>query len=158
MPRAILFVALLAIALAGQAPTIARADSGLTEAVAATYVPRYEDTELHAIAHERVAQLAACDCLSHDGMQAGTAEVIAYNSGFPNPIASAVEQWKGSPPHDDILSNPEYGRIGCAELVADGTHWFACVLTWGALPPAPTPPPQGGGTILLPNTALPNGG
>jgi hypothetical protein len=158
LPRVIVIAALLAVVLAGQATPIARADTGLTDAVAATYFPRYEDTELHAIAHERVAQLAACDCLSHDGMAAGTAEVIAFNSGFPNPIASAVDQWQGSPPHDEILSNREYGRIGCAELVADGTHWFACVLTWGALPRAPTPPPQGGGTTLLPNTALPSGG
>ncbi len=156
MFRAAIAAGLLAIALALPASTGVRADSGLTAVVAATYVPRYEDAELHAIAHERVADLASCGCLTHDGMRAGTAEVVAFNSGMPDPVSAAVSGWQGSPAHNAILSNSSYGRIGCAELVAGGTHWFACVLTFGALPPAPTPAPQGG--ILLPDTALPHGG
>ena len=93
-------------------------------------------------------------------MRPNTAEVIAYNSGAANPVQTVLSQWQESPPHNEILGNRTYGRIGCAELVADGTHWFACVLTWGELPPAPAPAapaPQQGTTTLLPNTALPPG-
>ena len=158
MPRAILLVAVLAAMLAVAPAPKASADPGLTASIAGAYFPRYEDADLHAIAHERVEALAACDCLEHDGMAPGTAEVIAYNLGAANPIASVVGQWQRSAPHHAILSNRSYGRVGCAELVVGGTHWFACVLTFGELPPAPapTPPPQGG--FLLPNTALPPGG
>jgi hypothetical protein len=155
--RAVLLVAVLAAIFAALPAPPASADTGLTNAIANAYVPRYEDAELHAIAHERVAALAACDCLEHDGMASGTAEVIAYNIGVNNPVGSVVGQWQRSAPHHAILSNRDYGRIGCAELVVGGTHWFACVLTFGDLPPTPTPPPPQGG-VLLPNTALPPGG
>ena len=156
MFRAVIVVGILAIALAVPPSSAVRADPGLTSAIATAYFLRYEDADLHAIAHQRVEELAACDCLTHDGMRSGTAEVIAYNSGMPDAISAVVGGWQGSPAHNAILSDGSYGRIGCAELVAEGTHWFACVLTFGALPPAPTPAPQGG--YLLPNTALPEGG
>lgn len=157
MSRAILLVAVLAVAFAVSPAPPTRADTGLTGAIADAYVLRYEDAELHAIAHQRVEALAACGCLEHDGMAPGTAEVIAYNLGAANPVASVVGQWQRSAPHHAILSNRDYGRIGCAELVAGQTHWFACVLTFGELPPEPAPaPPQGG--FLLPNTALQPGG
>jgi hypothetical protein len=155
--RAVLLAAVLVAFFAVSPAPPARADTGLTNAIASAYFPRYEDADLHAIAHQRVEALAACGCLEHDGMASGTAEVIAYNLGVANPVASVVGQWQRSAPHHAILSNRSYGRIGCAELVAGGTHWFACVLTFGELPPAPTPAqPQGG--FLLPNTALPPGG
>lgn len=153
MSRALLLVAVLCLALAIPAATSpARADAGLTNAIAAAYFPRYEDAELHDIAHQRVQALVACECLSHDGAASGTAEVIAYNLGAPDPVGSVVGQWQRSPGHDEILSNRSYGRIGCAELAVGGTHWFACVLTFGELPPAPAAPAQGG--FLLPNTAM----
>ncbi len=156
MSRAILLVAVLAAAFAVSPAPPARADTGLTTAIANAYFLRYEDAQLHAVAHERVAALAACGCLDHEGMAPGTAEVIAYNLGVDNPVGSVVGQWQRSGPHHAILSNREYGRIGCAELVAGGTHWFACVLTFGDLP-APTPPPPQG-AVLLPNTSLTPGG
>ena len=162
MSRALAVLALLAVIVV--APVVARiptvgpaaADDGLTGAIAAAYFPRYIDADLHAIAHERVAELAACDCLDHDGMRSSTAEVIAFNSGASDPVGTVVTQWQESPGHDAILANRSYGRIGCAELVAGGTHWFACVLTWGELPPegAVQAAPQQG-AALLPNTAMP---
>lgn len=166
MSRALAVVALLLAILAapilGGPPTArpALADDGLTSAISNAYFPRYTDATLHAIAHERVVELAACECLDHEGMRASTAEVIAYNSGATNPVQTVLSQWRESPPHNEILGNRSYGRIGCAELVAGGTHWFACVLTWGDLPPAPAPaapPPPQGGTTMLPNTSLPRG-
>ncbi len=125
--------------LATAAPV--RADGGLTEAVAATFLARTVDGTLHEIAHQRANELASCGCLSHDGMRSGTAEVIAFNQGYPSPIGHAVAQWLGSPTHAAILANSAYGRIGCAELVdGGGTHWFVCVLAAGPLPAQPAAP------------------
>jgi hypothetical protein len=127
----------------------ARADGGLTDAVANAFLVRTVDAGLHDIAHARVVELAADGELSHDGMRPGTAEVLAFNEGALNPVASAVGQWIGSTFHRGILSDGSYGRIGCAELVSDGIHWFACVLATGPLPAQAAP------AVALPDTSLP---
>jgi len=149
----------LVIGLVLVAPTASpvAADPGLTATVAAAYFPRYDDAELHAIAHQRVSELAACECLAHGDLRPGTGEVVAYNTGFPDPVAQVVRRWQASSGHDEILSNRSYGRIGCAELVVGDTHWFACVVGTGALPPQPAPatPAPSSGVLLLPNTAMP---
>jgi hypothetical protein len=158
------------LALVRPSPVIS--DSGLTALVNSTYVHRTEDASLHDIAHQRAVEIASD--WSHNGMRAGTAEVLAYNSGFADPVSKAIDQWAGSPSHAAILSDPSYTRIGCAERVTDGTHWFACVLAGPspsepvrveapASPDAsvsgdtgglrPTPPP-----VPLPDTAIPHGG
>ena len=128
---------------------VTRADGGLTDAVAAAFLVRTVDPGLHDIAHARVAEVAAAGRLNHDGMRPGTAEVLAMNAGVANPVSNAVGQWIGSDFHRGIFSDGSYGRIGCAETVADGVHWFACVLAAGPLPA------QGGGsTVALPDTAF----
>ena len=129
-----------------------RADGGLTDAVSSAYFPRNVDSGLHSIAHQRVAEISACDCLDHDAMRPGTAEVLAWASGAANPIAHIVGKWMDSPEHDAILSDRSWGRIGCAELVVDGTHWFACVLAAGPLPAAAVPAAP---VLVLPDTAMP---
>ncbi len=142
------YLVLGAILLFSTAGT-ARADGGLTDAVASAFLVRTVDAGLHDIAHARVAELAAAGELTHDGMRPGTAEVLAFNEGVSNPTANAVGQWIGSSFHRGILSDGSYGRIGCAELVADSTHWFACVLATGPLPAQPT------SGVALPDTSLP---
>ena len=127
-----------------------RADDGLTDAVAGAYFLRTTDGGLHAIAHERAAELAACECLEHDGIRPGTAEVLAWNNGGVGAAANAVEQWTHSPIHDGILSNASYGRIGCAVAVGGGAQWYACVLAAGPLPAASAAPPG----VAIPDTAL----
>ena len=44
-------------------------------------------------------------------------------------LAAVPRRGQGS-----TLSDGSYGRFGCAELVACGVHWFACVLAAGPLP------------------------
>jgi hypothetical protein len=129
----------------------ARADGGLTDAVAAAFLVRHIDATLHDIAHARVAEIAAAGRLTHDGTRPGTAEVLAYNTGVSNPVANAVGQWIASDLHRGILSDGSYGRIGCAETVAGGTHWFACVLATGPLPAQGV----GSGSSALPDTGMP---
>src|SRR5690349_2709098 len=79
--RKIMIASVLALVLGVAAPV--RADITLTSAVAAAWFPRSVDAELHSIAHQRVLQISACSsCMNHDGMRAGTAEVIGYNGGY----------------------------------------------------------------------------
>ena len=131
----------------------ARADVGVTDAVAAAFLTRTVDAQLHEVAHQRVAELSACRCLDHDGIRPGTAEVLALSEGVTNPAAHAVTQWIGSPTHNAILSNASYGRIGCADGVAGDVHYLACVLAAGPLPAQPGPVAPS--VISLPDTALP---
>jgi hypothetical protein len=127
---------------------VARADVGLTDAVAAAFLVRTVDPNLHDIAHARVAEISAAGELDHAGMRPGTAEVLAMNAGVADPVAHALNQWIGSSFHRGILSDGSYGRIGCAETVDDGVHWFACVLATGPLPA------QASGGSGLPDTSL----
>jgi hypothetical protein len=128
--RNVLLGVMLVLSTAG----VARADAGLTDAVAAAFLVRTVDAELHAIAHARVAEISAAGDLDHAGMRPGTAEVLAMNAGVADPVAHALNQWIGSSFHRGILSDGSYGRIGCAEAVDGGVHWFACVLATGPLP------------------------
>ncbi|HYI65775.1 MAG TPA: hypothetical protein VEW95_02510 [Candidatus Limnocylindrales bacterium] len=131
-----------------------RADGGLTDAVASAYFPRTVDDGLHAIAHQRVTEISACECLAHDGRRAGTAEVLAWNVRIANPVGHVVSQWINSPGHDAILSDRSLGRIGCAEGIVAEVHWFACVLASGPLPAqAEAMQP----VMVLPDTALLDG-
>jgi hypothetical protein len=85
---------------------------------------------------------------SHAGWVAGTAEVLAWNSGSPDPAATTLAQWQGSPDHWAILTDPQYTLIGCGAHQVAERLYVACVLAAG---PAPTPNPP---VIALPNTAL----
>lgn len=69
-----------------------------------------------------------------------------------NPVAHALSQWIDSSFHRGILSDGSYGRIGCAEAVADGVHWFACVLATG---PLPAQAGSASGGAALPDTSVP---
>jgi hypothetical protein len=130
-----------------------RADGDLTGAVAGVYGTRTVDAGLHAIAHERVMEISSCGaCLNHDGMRAGTAEVLGYNAGYANPIARVVASWQGSVVHDGILSDRSLGRIGCAHRVVDGGHFFVCVLASGGSWGDPGGPDAG--AMALPDTAM----
>jgi hypothetical protein len=144
---------LLGIVLVLTTASPARADDGLTDAVADAYFPRFMDEGLHAIAHDRVAELRACNCLDHGGMRQGTAEVLYTVTLGTDPIGSALRSWADSPLHHGILSDRSYGRIGCAVTAAGDTHWVACVLAVGALPAQGGSSPPAGG-FLLPDTAL----
>ena len=131
---------------------VAKADGGLTDAVAAAFLTRFVDAQLHEIAHARASEIAAAGELDHDGMRPGTAEVLVWNRDVSNPIGAAVSQWIASPLHNSILSDASYGRIGCAETINDGIHWFACVLAAGPLPPQPAR--ANTTTFVLPDTAM----
>lgn len=151
------YLALGAILLLSTAGAV-RADSGLTGAVAASFLVRNVDAGLHEIAHARVAEISAAGCLEHDGMRLGTAEVLAWNVGDANAVGNAVSKWIESPTHNAILSDASYGRIGCAEAVVAGTHWFACVLAEGPLPQQVGSAPASGAqsqTFALPDTRMP---
>jgi hypothetical protein len=127
------------------------AHQDLTGAVAAAYFPRTVDAGLHAIAHARVVEISACgDCMNHDLLRSGTAEVLGFNVGFANPVAHIVAGWQASASHDGILSDRSLDWIGCAERVVAGNHWYACVLATEPVA-VPDPPPP---VVTLPDTAM----
>lgn len=130
-------------------------DIGVTDAVAAAYFPRTVDEGLHAIAHQRVAEMSACGCLDHGGMRPATAEVLGWNIRVADPVGNVVSRWIDSPAHHAILADRGLGRIGCAEGIASGTHWFACVLASGPLPAQPAAAQP---VMVLPDTALATNG
>ena len=148
---------LLALALTqSNAPVLADAD--LTALVNAAYFPRTESAQLHDIAHQRAVEISSD--FSHNGMRPGVAEVIAYNSGFPDPIAHLISQWQGSPPHDAILNDRNLTLIGCGTYFDGVTTWAACVLSASDTRPSSGPPNVTNPPIpittpapLLPNTA-----
>ncbi len=153
-------IVLLGTTIALLRPQPVLSDSDLTQAVNATFLPRTEDPALHELAHQRALQ-ASVD-FSHTG--ATTAEVLAYNSGFADPIATVISQWLGSPAHAALLSDPSFDRIGCGSATVNGTYYAACLLSRGPAaivppaevhPPATVPaPPVGTEPALLPNTAM----
>lgn len=52
-------------------------------------------------------------------------ENIAYNRGYENPAASAVERWMQSPAHRENLLNGRWKESGIGVAVAaDGTYYF----------------------------------
>jgi hypothetical protein len=130
----------VAVVLVFSTSGVARADGGLTDAVASAYFVRTVDAQLHEIAHARAAEIAAAGTLSHDGGRDGTAEVLAWNRGMEDPVSRVVSLWLSSSGHNAILSDRSYGRIGCAEKVVGDVHWFACVLAFGPLPAQPAQP------------------
>ena len=85
-------------------------DNDLTALVNAAFLPRTESAELHDIAHQRAVEISTD--FSHNGIRAGTAEVLAWNSGYADPIAEVLSGWAGSPTHIvkglPIISTPRW--------------------------------------------------
>lgn len=111
--------------------------------LAITGIARDVDPGLTAIAERRAAETATDATFSHDGMDPCCYEVLAWNLGHPDLEAAtrrAVEQWRGSPTHWEILTNASLTRIGCGHAVGqDGRDSFACVLAPGYDQPAVEP-------------------
>jgi hypothetical protein len=139
--------------------------------VSLTGIDRTVDPGLTAIAERRVVEISACPdvlepdpatgelvlvpgpCWSHDGSDPCCNEVLAFNSGYADPVTHLAEQWQGSPVHWAILTDPGYTAIGCAVAFVENRAYAACVLAGGGQPataPSPPPPPPPG----LPDTAM----
>lgn len=154
-------IVLLGTTIALLRPQPVLSDSDLTQAVSAAFLPRTEDPALHELAHQRALQ-ASLD-FSHTG--ATTAEVLAYNSGFADPIATVISQWLGSPAHAALLSDPSFDLLGCGAVTVNGTYYAACLLSAepvvAARSPKPTPagstPASGANpppVVVLPDAAM----
>ena len=124
--------------------------------LAATGIDRAVDPELTAIAERRAVEIQAD--FSHADADPCCAEVIAWNSGAADPVAHVVDQWRGSPPHWAILTDPSYGAIGCAVSTGGARTYAVCVLAAAATEqPAPAAPaeaePNSGGGAASPSGA-----
>ena len=145
----------VALALAGAwllAPISVYSDSGLTGLVNSTFPARTEDSELHALAHQRAVEIV--DEFNHNGMRPGTSEVLAWNEGYDDPVAQAVAGWLGSPDHYRVLVDPNLTRIGCGSHVEDGVYYAACVMASGGNPTATAEPSTEGAPGTDPDAGL----
>jgi hypothetical protein len=145
----------LALVLGLLLPAPVAADADLEAVVASATIARSHDAALHERAHQRVLQIVTD--FDHCCLSAGEAEVVGWNAGFSDPLSAMVDGWLRSADHRDIIVDPDYTRIGCAETVADGRHWFACVLSVGPTPVSPTSTPAPTVPGALPNTAMGGG-
>lgn len=130
---------------------------------AATGINRAATPWLVSLAQKRSAELVTD--FSHNGWPGTTDEVIAWNSGYADPLAAAVVAWMASPDHRAILVDPSLNEIGCGWTVSGSRTYVACELihATGASPTATpeasrVPAPSGGmpqeyGPGRLPNTA-----
>lgn len=141
--------------------------------VAFTGIDRTVDPGLTSIAQARAAATDTDATFNHSGSHPGTAEVLSWNLNQPDPARRAAEQWRNSPGHWAILTDPSFTHIGCGHHVGpDGRHVFACVLIRSAVEPevatrSPKPTsagstPAGGANtsvdqppvVALPDTAM----
>lgn len=128
--------ALLSALLVLSVNTFVQADAGLTAEVARVFgIQRTESPVLHDLAHVRAVETSTN--FSHDGMRGTDAEVLAWNS--IGSLERAVQQWLGSPRHAAILSDPDYGTIGCGSHATPDATYYVCLLGRGGAP-APKPP------------------
>jgi hypothetical protein len=118
-----------------------------------TGIDRTVDSELTTIAEQRVVQIQTS--FSHDGQFAGTAEVLAWNSGYTYEmgVERLAYQWMGSPNHWDILTDPSHTEIGCAVDRVDDKTFGVCVF-WVEQTPVPVEPAPTPAIELLPNTQM----
>lgn len=129
----------------------------------ATGIQRTVTPWLVSLAQMRSAELVTD--FSHDGWPGTTDEVIAWNSGYADPLSAAVTDWMASPDHRAILVDSSLNEIGCGWTVSGSRTYVACELihATGASPTATpeasrVPAPSGGmpqeyGPGRLPNTA-----
>ena len=108
-----------------------------------TGITRTVDTSLRALAAKRAVEIISN--FSHSGSWDGsTYEVIGWNSGYSDPIATVVAAWLASPDHATILNDSTLHYIGCGSAYVSSTNrwYFACELTKSQPASAPTPSPS----------------
>lgn len=98
--------------------------------VGLTGIDRSVDPGLQAIADQRVIEIQSS--FDHHLKRPGTTEIIAYNSGYADPVRQLVTQWHESAPHWAILRNPALTRWACAVTTAGENTYGVCVFS-GAL-------------------------
>ena len=149
----IVIVVLVITTIALTRPSPVLGDSDLTAEVAEVFgISRTELQALHDLAHVRAVEISTD--FTHNGMRGADAEVLALNGGS---YERAVQQWLGSAPHAAILSNPDYGSIGCgSHALADAT-FYVCLLNRGGVTTAPVPTPAPPVSIPSPPAVPPVG-
>ena len=125
----------------------------------ATGIDRTQDPALAALAQTRSVEIVNDfgHHINHRLPDWYWGEVIGYNGGMADPVASIVDGWRNSPSHWDVLTNPGYTRIGCGITKAEGSqyaygyrYYFVCIVGRRDEPTAPTEPP----VYEIPDTAM----
>lgn len=85
-----------------------------------TGLNRPVDASLQARAAIRALEIQTV--FTHCCLNGPEAEIIAWNSGRPDPIGYLVIQWLSSSPHQAILVDPYWHTIGCATAAGTGAN------------------------------------
>lgn len=151
--RALLFSLILAVTFSLSAPVRA-ASSIYSDITAATGITRTISSSLAAYAQKRSVQIVTD--FSHDQWCCNDAEIIDWNSGYPDPLLEAIIQFMGSPEHRAILLDRGLTQIGCGSTYQSSTRrtYIACEFRRAAT--APITPPKHVVTSI-PNTAYDSG-
>lgn len=163
--RRVLAAVLLALLALTVVTETAATTSIYADIEAASGIHRTINPTLVTLAQKRSAEIVTD--FSHNGWPGWTAEVIAWNSGYSDPLLAAVQGWRNSPEHWAILSDPYYTDIGCGWTVSGSRTYIACELihTTGPAPtatpapstgPRPLGTPQRPGPVVSPPKYLPN--
>lgn len=129
---------------------------------AATGISRSVSAELQSKAAARVIVIQSDFSHANAGVAVGQGEVIGWDRGYEEPLATVVKSWIAAPTHSVLLLDPYYTQIGCAWAttaatdVQSATTWIVCWFERAAVlaPVVIVPPPYIGPTI--PNTAMEN--
>jgi hypothetical protein len=150
-----LIAGLLGIGLLLGSPAPTRADGAATlEALIAqaTGINRTADAYLRQLAQQRSAEIASN--FAHRSMPElsdwSWGEVLAYNSGYADPYAQAITQWRNSPDHWSVLTW-DLPHIGCDHRQVGDRHYFVCLI--GRPPNVSTPAGSSPIVTEIPNTA-----
>lgn len=116
-----------------------------------TGITRDVDPHLTQIAQERSGAIVcgSDDFYNHTGKPDGVAEILTCFPDSGNIAQQAATNWRNSAVHWGILTNPQYGRIGCGATSRNGTILVACELAPGQLPNTALSPPSYAGILLI---------
>lgn len=148
MKRALIAL-LAAMLLASAAPSSAAATLE-SRIQAATGIVRVVDVGLQARAAVRAIEIQTD--FNHCCLEPDEAEVIAWNSGYADPLGQLVIAWLDSGPHAAILIDPYWHSIGCATAVKGERIYGVCLFRGDPAFDTPGDPGLVPGTI--PDTAM----
>lgn len=92
-------------------------------------------------------------------------EVIGYNAGMADPVASIADGWRKSASHWSVLTDRSYTKIGCGAFKHISSsyslgyrYYFVCILgnpsDAPAPKPEPAPQPAPPPVVVLPDAAM----
>lgn len=123
---------------------------------ALTGIPRTVYVELQSRAAERAIQIQTD--FSHCCLVYGEGEIIAWNSGYSDPLGQLILGWLDSVSHKAMMYNQVYDQIGCATSYLAPRTYGVCLFvdseTRNGSESAPAPAKPGSTPVLVPTGTI----